>query len=315
MYQVPDMNVWRGRVNPNPDDLLNHQVIQPLDMTAHLFSPVADRSFAFLGFGCDEGVRRNFGRMGARNAPDQIRKIIAGLAFHLDPNKVGLVDAGNVLCMGQNLESGQTMLGDKVAALLTEGYFPVVLGGGQETSYGHFQGIYKHFGEAAKIGVINLDAHFDVRTYEQGSHSGSSFRQISELEGSNFYYMPIGIRPESNIRSLFEFMDQHGQEYFLLSDVLNEFQKVQEAINDFVSKVDHVYLTIDMDCFPAAYAPGVSAAAPSGIFPNHAIQVIKQLKSSDRLRTVDLVEVNPEYDIDNRTSKLAAELIYHVLHS
>lgn len=314
MYQTPDMNLWRGRINPIATDLLLHQVVKPLDMTNDLFSPIAPRSFSILGFCCDEGVRRNLGRTGARNAPDQIRKICSGIAIHFDPEQVGITDAGNVLCPGQNLEAAQRLLAEKVYRLLQQGYFPIVLGGGHETAFGHFQGIRGHVGPDKKIGIINLDAHFDLRRYDQGPHSGSPFRQIAEQIGSDFHYLPIGIRPESNIKSMFDFMDEHRQSYILLADLLENWQSVRDHVKSFVEQMDHIYLTIDMDCFPAAYAPGVSAAAPDGLLPYHVIQLIRQIQHSGKLTSLDIVEVNPEYDIDDRTLKLVAELVFHILH-
>jgi formiminoglutamase len=314
MYQSPDMNLWKGRVNPDPKDQLLHQLMQPLDLTADLFTSMADHNFAILGFCSDEGVRRNMGRPGAKTAPDHIRRMSSGLSVHFDSVDQTVFDAGNVLCSGQNLEAAQKLLGEKVASLRAQDIVPIVLGGGHETAYGHFLGLRKAVPASETIGIVNLDAHFDVRSYEQGPHSGSPFRQIAEMEGAKFRYLPIGIRPESNVRSLFSFMQEHNQQYVPLEQLHTDFVTTNKTILSFVDEVDHIYLTIDMDCFPAAYAPGVSASAPSGMMPWHAISLIQRIKGSGKMLSVDIVEMNPEFDIDDRTLKLAAELIYHVLH-
>ena len=314
MYQSPDMKLWKGRVNPNPDDLLLHQIIQPLDMTHDLYTGEGTNHRALLGFACDEGVRRNFGRTGSRKAPEWIKKVSAGLAIHFDTKEQLVYDAGTVLCPGSNLEAAQRMLGEKVAHLMHQGIQPIVLGGGHETAFGHFIGLKTFIPAHETIGIINLDAHFDLRSFEQGPHSGSPFRQIAELDPDKFHYLPIGIRPESNIPSLFAYLQEHRQDYIGLLEVCGAMESVKQKIQSFCDQVDHVYLTIDMDCFPAAYAPGVSASAPSGMTPYQVIEIIKTLLASNKMISADIVEVNPDYDIDDRTVKLAAELIFHLLH-
>lgn len=314
MYQAPDKQYWRGRVNPDSRDRLLHQIVQPLDMSNDLFIVDADQHIAFLGFACDEGVRRNFGRVGAKQAPDVIRKVAAGLSVPAASHEKAIYDAGTVLCAGQNLEAAQRMLGEKVYALLHQGITPIVLGGGHETAFGHFLGLRSFISPEETIGIINLDAHFDVRSYEQGPHSGSPFRQIAEQDPKGFRYLPIGIRPASNVASLFAFMEEQGQDFIFLSEVYRKFPQALEQIERFCDGVDHVYLTIDMDAFPAAYAPGVSASAPDGMLPHHAMEMISKVNQSGKLLSTDIVEVNPSLDVDNRTAKLAAELIYHLLN-
>lgn len=306
------MNLWKGRINPDPSDLLLFQLIHPLDMSHDLFTKDTDNHTAILGFASDEGVRRNLGRLGARKAPEMIRKVCAGLAVHFDKNQMSVYDAGNILCTGQKLEAAQRHLAEKVLDLLHQGIQPLILGGGHETSFGHYMGLRNFVSKDKTIGIINFDAHFDVRSYERGAHSGSPFRQIAEMDAT-FHYLPIGIRPESNIASLMQFMYDHGQSFIQLGEVHGQFEEVRRQIEEFCESVDFVYLTIDMDCFPAAYAPGVSASAPDGILPYHAVEMIRCIRASKKLLSSDIVETNPEYDIDNRTIKLAAELMFHLL--
>src|SRR6476661_6994598 len=83
-----------------------------------------------LGFGSDEGVRRNKGRIGAAAAPGAIRTALGPLAFHLDR---AVHDAGDVTVRDESLEAGQARAGLAISRLLDAGQLPVVLGGGHET--------------------------------------------------------------------------------------------------------------------------------------------------------------------------------------
>lgn len=310
MYQAPDMSFWKGRVNPNPEDLLFHQVIKPLDLTNDVGLPTADYCIALIGYMCDEGVRRNFGRVGARSAPETIRKAMTGMAVHFDTDKIAAVDAGNVICAGENLESSFKILQGKVEMLLANQVFPIVIGGGHETAYPHFSAV-QNYHAGMNVGIINLDAHFDLRNYENGPHSGSPFRHIADdavAYGRSFNYLPIGIRPESNVKSMFDFMESKGQQYVLLNDVKQNLSLVCNALTAFADRMDKIYLTIDMDCLPAGYAPGVSAPGPDGLVPSEISELINAIPR-DKLVSMDVVEVNPKFDIDGRTSRLAASLI------
>jgi len=90
--------------------------------------------------------------------------------------------------------------------------------------------------------------------------------------------------------------------------------EILDQIIAFGKKVDQVYLTIDLDVFAAAYAPGVSALAFHGIVPDHNFQLIfDTILQLPNLRSIDVAELNPHFDIDNRTTKLGADLLFKVL--
>jgi formiminoglutamase len=71
-------------------------------------------------------------------------------------------------------------------------------------------------------------------------------------------------------------------------------------------------ISLVMDCFPSAYAPGVSAAAPDGMLPHEVQSLFKTIFESGKVISMDIVETNPEFD-DGRTAKLAATMIYDVV--
>ena len=89
-----------------------------------------------IGYACDEGVRRNNGRVGAKDGPDAIRKCMGKL-----PPRA--TDKGNITCKDGNLEKTQKELGEMVEKELKQGNFPLVIGGGHDIAYGHFLGINK----------------------------------------------------------------------------------------------------------------------------------------------------------------------------
>lgn len=318
MYKPTAKEAWKGRVDAH-DGALGlrwHQAVQLLNLSKSLSEVNPDQTaFAFLGFCCDEGVRRNQGRTGAAAGPAALRNAMASFAHHL-PAQVILCDAGDVICANQNLEEAQEQLGKKVALLLQKGYRPLVLGGGHEIAFGHFLGLEQATAQQ-QFGVINFDAHFDLRSYEKQTSSGTPFLQIADRQierRQDFKYNVIGLQEYGNTRALFQTADRLQAKYTLVEEVqLHKLPVLKEQLGAFLEQVDAVYLTIDLDVFAASYAPGVSATNALGIQPEVILALLKQVARSGKLLSLDVAELNPAYDLDNRTAKLGAALLYHVV--
>ncbi len=90
--------------------------------------------------------------------------------------------------------------------------------------------------------------------------------------------------------------------------------KVDEMLNKILETHETVYVSLDMDVFAAAYAPGVSATQPLGLTPWQVIPHVRKLARSGRVVSCDVVELSPEYDRDDITAQLAAGLIAEYIH-
>ncbi|WP_205500002.1 formimidoylglutamase [Rufibacter psychrotolerans] len=316
MYKPSDKTTWKGRTDTQ-DGVLGlrwHQVVQLLDLSRDVADGNGD--FAFVGFSCDEGVRRNQGRVGAAGGPNALRLAMSALADHL-PEGVQLFGGGDILCANQRLEEAQGQLGRKVELLLRKGYKTLVLGGGHETAYGHFLGIQKQLKDGEQLGIINLDAHFDVRSYAPQPSSGSPFLQIAHdlaAAGKEFHYLCLGIQESGNTRKQFETAAALGAQYVEAQDLhFGLTEAVRQKIKAFTDKVDKLYLSIDLDVFAAAYAPGVSAPNALGLAPQAVLPILQEIMASGKVITVDVVELNPAFDVDGQTARLAAALIFQIV--
>ena len=196
-------------------------------------------------------------------------------------------------------------------------------------------------GERERIAVVNLDAHFDLRAADRPT-SGTPFLQIARLHGAggpaagapipdsrpaaeqgaagpdsagrpeshDFDYTVLGISEPNNTRVLFETAEALGV-HTVLDDELAEMtpQQAGELVAKAVADADHVHLSIDLDGLPASVAPGVSAPAAVGVSLAHYRAMARAAAASGKLRLVDVAELNPEFDVDGRTAKVAARLI------
>ncbi|ASW75795.1 formiminoglutamase [Chryseobacterium piperi] len=298
-------NIWQGRLDG--EGLLFHRIFQRVK-TESDYDAISAGDFVLHGFAVEEGVRRNKGRLGAKDAPDVIRKNMSNFPVILPD--FSLLDFGDITCDDGNLENTQNTLAKNVSKVLLKGGKSLVIGGGHELTYAHYLGVKTAFPEQ-KIGIINIDAHFDNRQPEEGvgASSGTGFWQIAQEGKINSLHM--GIQRNSNTLKLFDTAHQFGMKYILADELFFEnLPSIYQRIEDLLNEVDVVYLTICMDVFNASIAPGVSASAYNGIFADAAfMHLYRRILKSEKLVALDVAEVNPSYDIQERTARLAASLV------
>lgn len=296
--------IWQGRFDG--DDPLYHRIFQRVSLENN-YNNISENDFILHGFAVDEGVKRNKGRIGAKDAPDIIRKNTANFPV-VNPEFV-LKDFGNITCEDGNLEKSQKELANKIAAVLKMKGKSLVFGGGHEVTFAHFSGIKQAFPDK-RVGIINIDAHFDNREVDPniGASSGTGFWQIAQQ--GEIHSLHIGIQKNSNTLKLFDIAHQFGMKYILADELFFEnLPNIYQKIDEFLAGVDVLYLTICMDVFNAAIAPGVSATAYNGIMADSAfMHYFKHILKNEKLIAMDIAEVNPSLDIAERTARLAASL-------
>jgi len=317
-YKPAEKAYWEGRKsNPDIENQYWHQEIKLVDTEKE--QTLINADIAILGYVCDEGVRRNRGRIGAHEGPRAIRDRLAKLPIHFENKRV--VDVGDIICNDDDMESCQLLFSNYVSNLIAQNIFPIAIGGGHDMAYGHFRGIWNVIKKTKKrrIGIINFDAHFDLRPVETKSNSGTPFNQIiDELSstGDKVDYFVIGIQQQSNTKELFNIAKEDHINYVINYDCESsntELEALKNRLNPFIEKVDHLYVTIDMDGFSSAYAPGVSAPSPLGFTPYFVFKMLRFLLQSKKVISFDIAELNPSLDRDNLTASLAAKIIDFVV--
>lgn len=312
-YQAPNRELWAGRKsNPDLGNQYWHQAIELKNLLNLKESSKAD--IALIGYACDEGVKRNLGRVGAKDAPPFVRERLAKLAFHHSAKKI--IDVGDMCCIEDDLETCQEAFSAAIHQLLSKRIFPIAIGGGHDIAYAHFLGIWESLKNQPnpKIGILNFDAHFDLRRMEGKATSGTPFYQILNEFENQVTYFALGIQQNSNTPELFEIAQTKKVQYIYNDECqLGNFQKVKQLLENFISQNDWIYITIDVDGFSSAYAPGVSAPSPMGFEPFFVMKVLEYLFSSQKIISLDFAEFNPKFDIDNDTASLVARLVDFVV--
>lgn len=289
---------WTGRDDgPGPEHARWHNRIQAVDPS--------QPGLALLGFASDEGVRRNHGRTGAVEGPAAIRAALGSFAVH---RQIPLYDAGDISVVEGDLEAAQQRYGHVLADLLSQNHVTVGLGGGHEITWASYLGVRKAFPEA-RLGILNLDAHFDNRPGAQAT-SGTGFAQLMEAEaGRNTLVSTMGVAEASNTTDLFNRARQAGIGWMTDDRWITYPAEAARAVAQLLEQADVVYLTVDLDVLPAAVAPGVSAPAAYGVPLPLVSAVVDHVAASGKLVHADVAELNPTLDGDGRTAAVAARLV------
>ncbi|MEM1283433.1 MAG: formimidoylglutamase [Chlamydiota bacterium] len=315
-YVPPSTVTWKGREDGG-DYAYIHQSVHCTDLSQQELN-FQKGSFGIVGLCSDEGVRRNMGRIGAAEGPNSLRECLSKLPI-TSKDPFTIYDCGDVNCSDSDLALSQKTLGRVVSGLLQQNVHPIIIGGGHEVAWGTYQGLASAFPKA-NIGIINFDAHYDLRPLVDGvkGSSGTPFHQIAmdRLEKElDFNYMCIGIQRYGNSKSLFE----RAKELEVTTIYADEMFSHQadtnlQIVRSFLLKCDIIYLTICLDVFEAPICPGVSAPQVLGLTPWQVIPIMREVIASKKTLCMDIAELSPPHDIDMRTAKLAASLVCEYLH-
>ena len=260
-----------------------------------------------IGFPTDEGVRRNGGRVGAAGGPAAIREALFRLTPDPRPTNQKafadmirrVVDLGDLETSG-NLDSDQQRLGNALAPWLKRGVIPIVLGGGHETTFGHFLG---YVGAESSVNILNFDGHPDVRpVLKSGGHSGSPFRQaLTHDSGLCASYAVAGLQPHATAPAHRRYLDELSVRY-IWRDKL-DFESVQNLIVELPSPG---LVSMDTDALDQSIAPGVSAPNANGLPMVYWLRICRLAGRNPAVRSIDFVEFNPRFDADGRTARVGA---------
>lgn len=264
-----------------------------------------DSDVVILGCPQDEGVRRNGGRTGAALAPAAIRRQFYKLTNFGISRKI--FDLGDTIIRAtlEETHENQTAI---VEQILLAGKKLIILGGGNDISFADGAAMSKIYG-GENWTALNIDAHFDVRV-DYPRNSGTPYRQLLDgkfIVPTNFYEIAFQTSAASPV--YYEFLKNIGVNLISLEDFQNSKDIFRDSFNDRLP----IFWGFDVDAVRAADAPGVSAPSPIGLTAEEFCNLAKAAGSSENTKIIEFCEVNPNYDIDNRTAKLVAVAMHKFL--
>ncbi len=221
-------------------------------------------------------------------------------------------------------------LAEMTEKTLTEGFFPLVLGGDHSIAIGTCSGVSDFFRkQSKKIGCLWLDAHGDMNTPESSPSGNVHGMPLSALIG---YGAPelvdlLGYKPKVEPRNVAivgvrdldakerRLVKDSGVHAFTMRDIDERGMRevMSEALRFAMDDTDGTAVSLDMDLIDPSDAPGVGTPVRGGITYREAHLAMEMIADSEAMASLEIVEINPVIDLHNKTALLGVEMLLSAL--
>lgn len=275
--------------------------------------PAAD--VCLVGLPLDFGTVLEGGRAGAAQAPDAIRRELRryhktyNLEHDISLDNLRIADAGNLALRHPDHGRNHALIREQLGRLLRQYPRVVVLGGSHDGTYSTVRGLVDASG-GQPVGGLNFDAHADVKDKPEIS-SGTPFGKLLRegfLQGERF--TEIGLHSNLNTKEDLDFLHQQQAHLVPLAHVQHDGMALYAGrALARATKAGPAFVSFDLDGCAEAYAPAVSAPSADGFTPRQAVEAAFLAGQTEQVRLFEVVELNPVFDRDNQTARLAATII------
>lgn len=181
----------------------------------------------------------------------------------------------------------------------------IFLGGDHSITYSAFRAFVKDNPDA---GIISFDAHPDVyQNFNYAVHEDWLFHLLEEGLVKPENVIIIGIRASS--KGEIDYLKKKKIQYIPMKKIYDNIQHVCDGIMEKARNFKSLYISIDIDILDPAFAPGTGYMEPGGLSSRELIYFIQRLKLLKNLKAVDIVEINPDNDINGMTVKMGARIV------
>lgn len=250
-------------------------------------------------------------------APEAVRACLAKMSGYnvVDDREldVCIFDAGDIDIRDLSPTQCEELVTQQIRKWSSRKRLVIVLGGHNAVT---LFGVHSLNADLSKIGLVTLDAHFDLRDTDCGLTNGNPIRWLIQggLPGSNIFQ--IGIQPFANSRRASNVARENGIHVLTETDVHAKglAQLVELALSDLATRVETIYVDVDIDVLGRSYAPGAPGARIGGASPTDLFQAMRIIGMHSLVRAVDFVECDPSRDVADVTSFTIARGVLELVH-
>jgi arginase family enzyme len=246
-------------------------------------------------------------KKGIEKAPDIICKKL--YEFGISENGcVPVIEIESVEVNNSNISQSDNLIREKI----TQWDSCIIIGGDHSVTLPCFQGFIQNKNRInKKNGIIIFDAHPDLMD-SNSTHEDYLRNLIDSKEVKSENVILVGVRNAD--AQEFKYIIQNKIKNFPCKEIALEGKDtVCDSIMSVARTWDNIYLSIDIDVLDPAFAPGTGYPEPGGLTTRELLYFIQRLKLLNKIRIIDIVEVNPDLDLNEITSKVAAKLILELL--
>ncbi|SDK63383.1 arginase [Lacicoccus qingdaonensis] len=285
------------------------------------------------------GAATTFGqpRLGVDLGPDALR--YANLINEIEKLNIEVNDKGNIYSdikvnVAEHSQGDANTLknydqvmdfNEKLAKSVDEsiqqGSFPLIIGGDHSLAIGSLAGISSHY---ENLGVIWYDAHGDLNnsdTSPSGNIHGMPLAiscGVGDEKLVNLYKDGPKVKPENIVLIGMRDLDEGEKEYISENDILTFTMTdikekgisavMRESLEHLQDKTDGIHLSLDVDALDPMETPGTGTPVDGGLSLSETLSAMTQLHDSNKITSMDLVEVNPLLDDKNKTAQKAVSI-------
>jgi formiminoglutamase len=271
-----------------------------------------DSKVVLIGAPDDRGVRNVGGKIGSSKGPKAIRDALSTMMLGVSDEFIRIDSSpGYDIELGSSIEDGHKTLRNAVTKELIQGNIPIVLGGGHDYGFPHAAAIADVYEK--NVGIINVDAHLDVRPIEEnGITSGSPFFLLLEsklVDPKNF--IEFGIQEHCNRSQHFSYLKKKKSQIFFLKELkMDSRKKFKELLLTLQKRKLKIGISFDLDAVNLTSAPGVSAPQVEGFSASEFLDFVRMCGESPAVVSIGFFEMCPVMDENHKTAKLAATAIH-----
>ena len=253
-------------------------------------------------------------RKGASKGPDSLREASNYYEFfERDGNTIPICPMSGTLENKKILDFGNVTKDDLyrlIFDIVSLQKVPITIGGDHSITTNILKGVHDAM-ESNKIALLYFDAHPDFVSSTR-DYYGSVLTDSSELIDFT-KSMLIGTRAA-------ELEELHNASNKKL-EIVTPLDIIEKGINEILKKIiskcqsSKVYLSIDLDCMDPGVAPGVSVPTPGGLLPLDLIYMIKKISEKLQVVGMDIVELCPDYDLNQNTANHASRILMEMISS
>jgi formiminoglutamase len=222
-----------------------------------------------------------------------------------------IADRGDVTIGGLSIEESTPLIREAVAASAEAHALTLLVGGNNAVTR---PAVLALDNELEDVGLITLDAHFDMRDLDDGLLNGNPVRALLEdgLLGTNI--AQVGLAAFANSRAMHEDALEAGNLVVTIGDVRRDgiAHAIERAL-DHVAHCDALVIDCDIDVMDRSQFPAAPGARPGGMAVQDFFAAVRRLASDSRVRVIDLVEWDPPLDPSDLSALTAARWVAECL--